>query len=143
MKQLQKYVLILLFALLFYGCKKDNNNNNAVPNTLVDIYIYTNNPSFVNISVVGGWTYVTGGVRGILIYRKSQNEFMTFDRNCTYDASQACATVHVESNNILAKDTCCQSTYSIYDGSVTQGPAGLPLKMYNNTFDGNVLHIYN
>ncbi|MES2284509.1 MAG: hypothetical protein V4547_02390 [Bacteroidota bacterium] len=123
------------------ACKKDTDN--GVPITPVDIYLYTNNPSFVNLNGVGGWVYVTGGVRGILVYRKSPSEFMAYDRNCTYQSSDACATVVVDATNILATDTCCHSKFSMYDGSVTQAPAGLPLKAYNTTFDGNVLHIYN
>lgn len=123
------------------SCKK--NDDNGVPITAVDIYLYTNNPSFSNLYAVGGWTYITGGVRGILVYRKSNTEFAAYDRNCTYQSSEPCATVYVDATNILAVDTCCNSKFSIYDGSVTQGPAGLPLKIYNTTFDGNVLHIYN
>jgi len=130
-----------LILLSIGGCKKDNNN--GVPITPVDIYLYTNNPSFVNLNGVGGWVYITGGVRGILVYRKSPSEFMAYDRNCTYQSSDACATVVVDATNILATDTCCHSKFSMYDGSVTQAPAGLPLKAYNTTFDGNVLHIYN
>ncbi len=136
--------LKIIFASIFimpFGCKKDNNN--GVPIVAVDIYLYTNNPSFVNLNGVGGWVYISGGSRGILVYRKSSTEFMAYDRNCTYQPSQPCATVVVDATNILAKDTCCHSKFSIYDGSVTQGPASLPLKAYNNTFDGNVLHIYN
>jgi nitrite reductase/ring-hydroxylating ferredoxin subunit len=131
----------ILIILIIGGCKKDTNN--GVPITPVDIYLYTNNPSFVNLNGVGGWVYVTGGVRGILIYRKSPSEFMAYDRNCTYQSSDACATVVVDATNILATDTCCHSKFSMYDGSVTQAPAGLPLKAYNTTYDGNVLHIYN
>ncbi len=132
----------LVIIICIGSCKKDNTNN-GIPITQVDIYLYTNNPSFVNLNAIGGWVYVAGGVRGILIYRKSTTEFMTYDRNCTYQSSQPCATVIVDATNILAKDTCCHSKFSIYDGSVTQGPAVIPLKAYNNTFDGNVLHIYN
>lgn len=131
----------LLILLSIGGCKKDVDN--GVPITPVDIYLYTNNPSFVNLNGVGGWVYITGGVRGILVYRKSPSEFMAYDRNCTYQSSDACATVVVDATNILATDTCCHSKFSMYDGSVTQAPAGLPLKAYNTTFDGNVLHIYN
>lgn len=130
-----------LILLSIGGCKKDVDN--GVPITPVDIYLYTNNPSFVNLNGVGGWVYITGGVRGILVYRKSPSEFMAYDRNCTYQSSDACATVVVDATNILATDTCCHSKFSMYDGSVTQAPAGLPLKAYNTTFDGNVLHIYN
>lgn len=134
---LTAFVIVMSIA----ACKKDTNN--GVPITPVDIYLYTNNPSFVNLNGVGGWVYITGGVRGILIYRKSPSEFMAYDRNCTYQSSDACATVVVDATNILATDTCCHSKFSMYDGSVTQAPAGLPLKAYNTTFDGNVLHIYN
>ena len=132
---------VLLFVLGFYGCKKDNNN--TVPMVSVDIYLYTSNPSFINLNPVGGWVYITGGVRGILVYRKSTTEFMAYERNCTYQPSNICATVMVDNTNIIATDTCCHSKFSMYDGSVLQAPAGLPLKAYNTTFDGSVLHIYN
>jgi nitrite reductase/ring-hydroxylating ferredoxin subunit len=132
----------LIIIFLATGCKK-NNNNNGVPITAVDIYLYTNTPSFINLNAIGGWVYVTGGVRGILVYRKSSTEFMAYDRNCTYQPSLPCSTVVVDATNILAKDTCCHSKFSMYDGSVVNGPASISLKAYNTTFDGNVLHIFN
>jgi nitrite reductase/ring-hydroxylating ferredoxin subunit len=134
-------LVIIAIVITIVSCKKENNN--GVPITPVDIYLYTSNPSFFNINVPGGWVYITGGVRGILVYRKSSTDFMAYDRNCTYQSSQPCATVVVDATNIFATDTCCHSKFSILDGSVTHGPAGLPLKQYNTTFDGNVLHIYN
>jgi Rieske Fe-S protein len=140
-EKMKKLISILLLSALINSCKKDNNN--YVENVPVDIYMYTNNPSFVNVSVVGGWVYITGGVRGILLYRKSNTEFMAYDRNCTYQSNQPCATVVVDNTNIVATDTCCGSRFSIYDGSVFQGPAAVPLKAYNTSFDGNVLHVYN
>jgi predicted Zn-dependent protease len=74
-----KNLFLAATVLLVTGsCKKEDDN---VPNTAVDITIYTNNPSFVNVSVPGGWVYITGGVRGILLYRKSTSEFMAYDRN--------------------------------------------------------------
>ena len=131
--------LLVLFG--FWGCRK--NTNNTVPAVAVDIYIYTSNPSFINLNAVGGWVYVTGGVRGIIVYKKSTSEFMAYERNCTYQSSNTCATVIVDNTNIIATDTCCHSKFSIYDGSVLQGPAGLPLKQYNTTYDGTAIHIYN
>ncbi|MGQ0827706.1 MAG: hypothetical protein ACT4ON_04865, partial [Bacteroidota bacterium] len=120
------YISIILVGIT--SCKKDTPNN--VPNTAVDIYLYINNPSNVNLTAIGGWVYINGGVRGILVYRKSSSEFMAYDRNCTYRSGDPypCATISVDASNIIATDTCCNSKFSIYDGSVTQGPAGLPLK---------------
>jgi nitrite reductase/ring-hydroxylating ferredoxin subunit len=114
-----------------------------VPITPVNIYLYTTDPLFINLTAVGGWCYITGGARGILLYRKSTSEFMAYDRNCTYNSSDVCATVYVDATNIIATDTCCNSEFSIIDGNVLQAPAGLPLKTYTTSYDGNVLHIYN
>lgn len=141
MKLIYKIIVVLIAAAILYSCKKQSDNN--VPTTLVDIYMYTNNPSFVNLSAVGGYVYITGGVRGILLYRKSNTEIMAYERNCTYQPTQPCATVVVDNTHILAVDTCCHSKFSIYDGSVTQGPAAAPLKTYQTTFDGNTLHVFN
>lgn len=144
MKTKNSFALLLLLSILlisgFYACKK---NDDSVPIVPVDIYIYTSNPSFINLNAVGGWVYITGGARGILVYRKSISDFMAYDRNCTYNSNDACAVVYVDSSNIIATDTCCNSQFSIVDGTVLQAPAGLPLKTYSTTFDGNVLHIYN
>ena len=133
--------LSVLMTILFFACKKENDN--GVPIVPVDIYIYTSNPSFINLNAVGGWVYITGGARGILVYRKSISEFMAYDRNCTYNSNDPCAIVYVDSSNIIATDTCCNSMFSMGDGTVLQAPAGLPLKTYYTTFDGNVIHIYN
>ena len=134
-------LLIFLMSTLLIFCKKDRDNQ--VPNTLVDVYVYTSNPSFINLAAVGGWAYIAGGVRGILVYRKSSNEFMAYDRNCTYQSNQPCATVYVNNTNIMAEDTCCLSKFGLFDGNATQGPASQPLKSYNTTYDGNILHIFN
>lgn len=145
MKRKKQYSHILLLAIiamgLLYACKKENDN--GVPIVPVDIYIYTSNPSFINLNAVGGWVYITGGARGILVYRKSISEFMAYDRNCTYNSDDPCAVVYVDLSNIIATDTCCNSMFSMVDGTVLQAPAGLPLKTYYTSFDGNVLHIYN
>jgi|SRR3954470_1664287 hypothetical protein len=135
--------ILIVFSLLLLpiGCKKEAHS--TIPEVNVDVYIYTNNPSYISISVVGGWAYVNGGVRGILVYRKSANEFMTFERNCTYQSTDACAIITVDQNAIMATDTCCNSQFLLTDGSVVRAPAGLPLKQYRNTYDGSVLHIYN
>jgi len=141
MKKIVHIFLIASAIAIIGSCKKENTS--GIPNTAVDIYIYTNNPSYSNLNAVGGWVYITGGVRGIIVYRKTNSEIAAYDRNCTYQSNNACATVYVDNTNIIAKDTCCGSQFSIYDGGILQGPAGLPLKAYNTTFDGNTLHIYN
>lgn len=138
MRKLFKY--ILPFLLVVTACRKDDN---TIPNVSVDIYIYTTDPNFVNLNAVGGWVYVTGGSRGILVYRSSNSEFKAYDRHCPYQPDNTCGRVEVDSSNIQAIDNCCGSKFLLTSGDVTQGPAGVPLKQYTTNFDGSVLHIYN
>lgn len=138
---MQKWFYILLIPILLLGCSKDQNAN--IPLVPVDITIHLNNPSYNSISVPGGWIYINGGSRGIIIYRISNNEFKAYDRHCTFDSSNSCALVSVDVSNITTLDDCCGSKFLLTDGSVTKGPANLPLKQYNTSFDGSVLRIFN
>jgi Rieske Fe-S protein len=136
-------LVISLIIVVFASCKKDNNSNNTIPVVAVNLTLYVNNPSYVNLNSVGGSVTVAGGVRGILVYRYSTTEFKAYDRNCTYQSTNPCATVNIDANNIMAIDTCCKSQFLLVDGSVSRGPATMPLKSYNTSFDGNILRIYN
>lgn len=131
----------MLFAVALSGCR-DNGDNQEVPYVPVDIYIHTTDPLFFDISVPGGWEYVTGGSQGLLVYRRSNDEFMVFDRHCPYQVDDNCQ-VSVDSTFTSATDPCCESRFLIIDGSVTGGPSTRSLKQYNTTFDGSVLHIFN
>lgn len=139
-----KYFFIgLLFCFVCNGCKKNSGNNKSgVPSAPVDMYIYiTSNPS---LNSPTGWAYINGGVRGILVYRKSSTDFMAYERNCTYKPSDACARINADAGGIFAIDTCCGSKFLMSDGSVNVGPATIPLTRYQATFDGtNTIHIFN
>jgi len=132
--------MIALMTLLGTACKKDED---AVPNVTVNLVISTTDIAFNDLNAVGGWIYLVGGSRGILVYRLSLDEFMAYDRHCTYEPSESCGQVAVDVSGVIAVDDCCDSQFVITDGSVIDGPASLPLKRYQTSFDGNLLHIYN
>jgi hypothetical protein len=135
--------LPVLTGLLLFGlgsCKKESQ---GVPLVAVDLRMYSTDPTFVPLNAVGGWTYVSGGYRGILIYRKTLTDFMAYDRACTYNPSDPNELIKVDNSNVLAVDAHCGSKFIITDGSVNQGPATLPLKAYTATYDGTMLHITN
>ncbi len=140
-----RYSIILFFSMVFFivnGCKK-NVETTTVPIVTVNVTLYTNTPSFLPLNTIGGWVYVSGGVRGIIVYRYSDTEFRAYERNCTYEPSNSCATVSVDNTNIVAVDTCCGSQFTIVDGNVIQGPARSSLVQYATYYDGNVLTISN
>ncbi|MFM7079758.1 MAG: hypothetical protein ACKOYC_08190 [Bacteroidota bacterium] len=137
---MKKWLSVALLVVLLGSCSKDETND--IAQYYVDFTLYLNEPSCVDLTVVGGWMYVNAGTKGIIIYRKSTTEFAASERNCTYDPTANCSIVEVLSG-ISAIDSCCTSRFSIFDGSVINGPATKPLYQYRTLFDGNALRIYN
>ncbi|HQW86581.1 MAG TPA: hypothetical protein PLH93_05310 [Flavobacteriales bacterium] len=136
-------VVVLLSGLLLTatGCRKETSG--GVPLTQVDFQINVNNPAYNDLAVPGGWLYLTGGSLGIIVYRKSMEEFVALDRHCPYQPAELCR-VHVDGTDVIARDTtCCGSAFLIMDGSVTQGPASRGLQRDNTAFNGSILRIYN
>ena len=133
-------------VLLSWGCKK--NNATVVPYVPVDININVNLPEYNALASVGGWAYITGGSEGLIVFRKSLDAFTAMDRNCPVQPQDLCK-ITVENNNILAVDTfCCHCSFLLQDGSLVSNPnsvngAGIGLKLYNTTFNGTNLHIFN
>lgn len=125
--------------LCFSGCKKDKDE---IPNVYVDIYLYTTDPAFSPLNATSGYAYLAGGSKGILVFRKSQNEFEAYDRHCTFNVADG-NQVSVDASGLLAVDAVCGSKFLITDGSPSSGSAVNPLKYYQTTFDGTTLHIFN
>lgn len=138
--------ICLTACLCFWGCGNQNPGN--IPNVPVDITLNIFDPSFQDLQGVGGYAFIPGGSRGIVVYRVSIDQFNAYERHCTYDADNPCGKVSLdESGVMLVDDDCneegCGSKFNIIDGSVIQGPALYPLLQYNTYFDGVVLRIYN
>lgn len=131
--------LASILSLFLITCRRDNGQVPLVP---VNLQININQPDFFSLSVVTGWVYVTGGSRGIIVYRKSQNEFVALERNSAYNPAEGCA-VTVNSDGIIISDPCSDSQWLITDGSVLQGPASAPLLNYNTQFQDPILYISN
>ena len=131
--------LVVLLMSLGLGCTKDDD---TVPKVSVNILISTTDPQFNDLNAVGGWVYLIGGSQGLVVYRFSYDEFVAFDRHCTYVPSDNCR-VEVDQSGVIVEDACCGSKFILTDGTVAEGPAAQPLKQYQTSFDGNLLHIFN
>jgi nitrite reductase/ring-hydroxylating ferredoxin subunit len=136
------FVPFLLSCLLIFSCKKDQNQD-RVPYVPVNIVLNTSDPLFVKLNAPGGWVYVNGGSRGIVIYRLSLDDFRAYDRHCPYQPNDACGKVSVNASQIMAVDSCCGSEFVLTDGTVAKQPASRPLTEYTTSFDGNRLLISN
>lgn len=135
--------VICLFLVLACKKKAKQTQDNNVPYVPVNVTIYPNDPLNFKIQTPGGWMYFSGGVSGLIVYRKSSSEFVALDRTSTFDPNNINARVKVQSDSFTCKDTISDSKWQIVDGAVMQGPATYPLRIYASSYDGNALRIFN
>lgn len=142
MKLIQVFIILLSLISVSSSCEGDQH---PVPYVPVEQQINISLPSYSALQGVSGWIYLNGGSRGIIVYRKSLDEFVAMDRHSTHTALNECTGVEVDSsNNLILYDPCSDATYNIIDGSVMSGNANFPLRRYNTYFDGtSILRISN
>lgn len=136
-------ILFLFIISIFQSCKKEKE---TVPYAEVDITLNLNNAKYYELNTIGGYIYLTAQYpsKGIIVYRKSFEEYLAYERSCTYDPEGSCCAVDVEDDGVYAIDSCCNSRFLLLDGSPYEdGPASMPLKQYRTNADGSYLHIYN
>jgi len=140
--------VFITFVISFGACNKKKQNtqeikNHPVPSVPVTVVLYPGDPLNFTLQGIGGWKYVDGGINGIVVYRKSQQEFVAIERSSSYYPSNAAAKVKVQNDNFTLKDTISGSSWQIIDGALIQGPAEWQLRTYGTSYDGNILRITN
>lgn len=136
------YLLFLIITILpLASCKKDKYD--PIPEPYVNFYLNISSTLYLNLTTVGGWENITGGYKGIIVYRKSTEEFMAFERACPHDWQVDSGYISVDATGLKMKCKSCQSEFLIIDGSVLSGPSKYSLKAYKTEYDGQYLHVYN
>ena len=133
-----KIQLIFGFWLMLSGFFSCEYEQPGIPNVSVSISINLNDPQYYELQTTGSFVYITGGVNGIIVYRKSQNEFLCYERTCPHDPE--CGKIYVDEDVFFAEDTvCCGSVFSLdIDGAVVSGESKFPLRMYSSTYSENL-----
>lgn len=138
-------LFLLISVILLTGCK-DDDENERVPRIATDITLNLDLPEYQILLNPGGWIYLTGGSRGIIVYRVNLEEFSAFDRHCTYNVPEACRVSVDEESGITATDNqCCGSQFELITGNVIEGPAQLGLSTFLTQFNSNsnTLRVFN
>lgn len=140
-----KSLFYLCLATLLLSAKCNNQDQHPVPFVPVDVTIDIQLPSYSNLQGVGGWTYLNGGSRGIVVYRKGIDDFIAFDRHSPADIDGTCPNpLYPDTQNFLQlKDSCNNAVFSLYDGSPVSNSI-FGLRQYATQFNGNnLLRVYN
>jgi nitrite reductase/ring-hydroxylating ferredoxin subunit len=107
-----------------------------------DIVINLTGQQYLDLNNLGYVLIDEGGVKGIILYKNSlNNEYSAYERNCSYQPNNTCATVEIDSSTLYMIDPCCSSQFSFQSGEPIGGPASLPLRQYRTYLNGNILTI--
>lgn len=132
------------FALLFIflsACSPDLSDDPIPPALFDDIIIQLSLPQYVSLATKGYYELNSSGIRGIIIYRKDVATYIAYERNCSFQPNDACATINVDVSGLFLTDPCCGSTFDFPTGYPTGGAAWRPLRRYKTHLDGGVLTI--
>ena len=133
------WTILLLACLTFSGCR---DTPGVIPFVDVNIDLNLSLPAYNSLNFPGNWLYISGGSRGLIVYRYTLDEFVVLDRHATFDVGAGCqCTLSEDGYTIL--DPCSDSQWYIFDGSIIQGPTTAPLERYTTTWIPPVLSIQN
>jgi hypothetical protein len=127
---INRYIQWVLGVLLFccLSCSPDLSDDQIPFTSFPDESIQVN--QHASLQSTGGYLYLNSiGVRGVILYRKSENVFLAFERNCSYRPNEACATVDVDVSTLFMIDPCCGSSFN-FEGDPIGGAAWRPLRQY-------------
>ena len=102
-----KIRILALFCLLFFSCQKEED---YIQNVMVDVNLNLTLPEFSDLQTVGNYVFITGGVKGIIVYRQGFDSYKTYDRNCSFEPSLSCARID-SVNSSIAICQCCNSMF--------------------------------
>ena len=136
---LRLFVILSLYVLMACNPAPEETN---IPNVRVDIEVDLNSIDSQPLQPIGGFIYLTGGVRGIVLIHTGLTEYVALDRNCTFEPGQTDAIVDMHDSGFYLEDITCTSTFD-HNGFPTGGPAPFPLKKYRISRSGDLLFIMN
>ena len=110
-----------------------------IPYALVEIDINLNDNEYLDLQVDGGFVYILGGVRGLILYRVNESEYRAFERNSPVDASNACSTIDVDGSGLFMIDHCHNILFD-FEGTPISGSAPR-MRQYSTLLDRNWLYI--
>jgi nitrite reductase/ring-hydroxylating ferredoxin subunit len=133
-------ILVCLLALL--SCTSDPGDDPIPPASFPDEFINLNLPDNIALRSKGSSrAYNDIGVRGVIVYCVDVGIYHAYERNCSYQPNEACATVNIDVSTLFMVDPCCGSTFDFNTGMPSGGVAWRPLRQYRTTFNGTDLII--
>ena len=140
----QRVALGLLTSLLgvLLSCSPDPSDDPIPTKSFPDKVINLNLPDNAVLRSKGNSkAYGDIGVRGVIVYCVDVGVYHAYERTCSYQPNEACATVNIDQSNLFMTDPCCGSNFDFNTGMPSGGVAWRPLLQYKTTYNGTDLII--
>jgi hypothetical protein len=122
------YILCLITFLL--SCSNEISSVSPVPDVNVREEVSLNSVAAQPLKVRdGNFILIPGGISGIIVYRKTADVYLAFERKSPYKMDDPCGVITVPSSQFYLEDTCHKCTFN-WEGRPTGGPCQSVLKQY-------------
>ncbi len=140
---MKKFFFAIITIFVLSNCTTDSQNNDILPYVPVNTTIDLTLPESVNLVVPGGWAYVSGGIKGIIIYNMNGTQFKAYERSAPHLPPSSCSQMVVE-NGLRMKCQCDDSEFNILNGApLTSGITYSAREYLVTNLNGTILRITN
>jgi hypothetical protein len=132
------YRVFFWFGLILaFSCSKDTNLISPIPDVIVREQLNLNSAEALPLkSRDGTFVYIKGGLKGIVVYRRSQDNFLAFERKSPYRLEDSCGIISGHSSYLYMIDSCHNCTFD-WQGQPTGGPCKDIMKQYQVQYLNN------
>jgi hypothetical protein len=132
------YRVFFWFGLILaLACSKDTNLISPIPDVIVREQLNLNSAEALPLkSRDGTFVYIKGGLKGIIVYRRSQDNFLAFERKSPYRLEDSCGIISGHSSYLYMIDSCHNCTFD-WQGQPTGGPCKDIMKQYQVQYLNN------
>lgn len=141
MKKALPYLLLALSTIALTSCGREQRCN--VPIGMTNFTIEPNSAYYSGLNNVGGYMYLTGGHRGVVVIRTAYDQFVAYERTCPADSTSAVEVTSDWGSSILECPKCHTLFVVNADGyPMDDGATACPLYQYSTAYSGGVLSVY-
>jgi hypothetical protein len=142
MKRIATHIVaVIALAILAVACGHEQRCN--VPIGMTNFTIEPNSAYYSGLNNVGGYMYLTGGHRGVVVVRTAIDHFVAYERTCPADSTTAVEVTSDWGSSILECPKCHTLFVVNADGYPMDGGAtACPLYQYSTAYSGGILSVY-
>ncbi len=132
---------VLLLASINVACERDGQCSVSIGST--NFTIEPNSAYYYGLNNVGGYMYLTGGHRGVVVVRTAYDRFVAYERTCPDDNTSAVVVSGDWGSAILECPECHSCFIVEAEGMPLEGSAtSCPLYQYSTMYSGGILYVY-